>query len=77
MSDLDGLRREASRLGLELTDADLEGIAKLLRQTRDGVRALGPLPTEWLEPDYRFVPIEAAPKEESTAAEHSPPATSR
>ena len=64
VSDPEGLRLEAARLGLDLTDADLEGIAKLLRQTRDGVRALGPLPTEWLEPDYRFSPLEAARKEE-------------
>ena len=67
MSDIDELRLEAARLALDLTDADLQGVAKLLRQTRDGVRALGRLPTEWLEPDYRFSPLEAAKKEEPPA----------
>lgn len=77
MSDLDGLRLEAARLGLDLTDDDLQGVAKLLQQTRDGVRALGPLPTVWLEPDYRFSPLEAAPREEKPVGEHSPSATNR
>lgn len=71
MSDIDELRPEAARLGLDLTDADLQGVAKLLRQTRDGVRALGPLPTEWLEPDYRFSPLEAASKEDHPTGQRS------
>lgn len=69
MIELEELRLEATRLGLELTDTDLQGVANLLRQARDGVRALGKLPTEWVEPDYRFSPLDAARKDEPQAGE--------
>lgn len=67
MSDLEALRAEADRLELYFTDADLERIATLLDQARESVRALGPMPTEWVEPSYVFTPIAAAPKEREPA----------
>jgi hypothetical protein len=67
VSDLEALRAEADRLELYFTDADLERIVKLLHQARESVRALGPMPTEWLEPSYVFTPIPAAPKEREPA----------
>lgn len=63
MNDLRALREEADRLGLYFEDADLERVATLLEQTRASVRALGPQPTEWVEPGYVFTPTPAAPKD--------------
>jgi hypothetical protein len=67
VSDLKALRAEADRLELYFDEADLRRIATLLDQTRESVRALGPMPTEWVEPSYVFTPIAAAPKEREPA----------
>lgn len=65
MSDVRAMRDEAVRLGLYLDDSDLDRIATLLDQTRESIRALGPQPTEWIEPGYIFTPRPAAPRDTS------------
>jgi hypothetical protein len=67
MSDRRALREEADRLGLYFEDSDLDRIVTLLDQTRESVQALGPQPTEWIEPGYVFTPTPAASRDAEPA----------
>jgi hypothetical protein len=50
------LQVEAERQALELSDEDLEEIAKMLQRNKEMLRARRPVRPEWLEPPYLFIP---------------------
>lgn len=56
MLELDWLRAEAKRQGLQLSEDDLRFIQQRLTVTRDALARLRPTPSDGLEPPYRYTP---------------------